>query len=890
MKKANDWHLVSYSDCVKMLSTDVSRGLSEKEAAKRLKRGDCGAVWRVKKLPAWSFTAVFDVATLLLVVSAVSAAMLDKSRDALWIVAILVLGALVRTLTYVRANKIIESCARAKIPVSSVIRDGRVSIIPADEVTVGDIVLLETGDTVPCDGRVVSGGTLTVSEKGVTENTTPVKKFNTVIRLAEGSQDVPCEYRSNILFAGSIVLSGSVKMAATACGEDTLVVMRTGGIVIDPELKLKALDRLKKYSRSLSLVMLAGVMVLTALSIFMRGANGIPEVFLASMAMAVAAMSEFLPAVGYIAAAVSLRDASEKTGGVSVVIKESSCLGGIGKAEKIVFSDTSYLKSGDAVISSYSFCGKTWRNTNTEGQNTPGKEFERLVSLAMCASMNPISGITGADSVGGEVRLSDTARLSSLAADVYTRAAGKSIDSSEAAVDHRGGETEGSMGNDVSLIVEDGEFYAVAAGKIADILSCCTSYAGEDGVKPLDDKAHRRIFTDCAREEVGGGRVVAVARRVSQFQSLNRLPVLTQYMTFVGYFALAESEERGCRENVRYIKSRGIKPVVFSRNPQADLYYASAVGLLSRETKTVSAAEIVSTARGNGEFGVGDKGLLVSFEGIDEKRLARTETEVMRRLGGKKTIVLGRRAHSSGALSAAEYPIAVSRSSYRTIPYTLSSDACALVHVSENGGGCEGAVRILKTADRTENNLDSAKYYVIASQTARLVMMLASVIFGLPMLSAVFILLWGLIFDFAASLVMAFVPYSGRHENKTEVNPVLTGFLWGALLALSEFLVSLTPSGSGGKCLTVLAAAVVLSSYAVSASLSRCVASNTIHSAYTLVSLALASFIALTKTGASISAGEVCGTEALIALIPAAAASAILIIPRLIKKHKSADK
>ena len=159
MKYNNSWHLMENEQVLRELSTDMYKGLTTEEATRRKHKYGENAVWHIKHTPTKevAVATLFDLATLLLIISAITAAVVDKSYEAGAIVLILIIGAAIRTAAYVRANRILERIAKEKIPVSSVIRDGRIRVLSAEEIVVGDVIFLEEGDTVPCDGRVVSG-------------------------------------------------------------------------------------------------------------------------------------------------------------------------------------------------------------------------------------------------------------------------------------------------------------------------------------------------------------------------------------------------------------------------------------------------------------------------------------------------------------------------------------------------------------------------------------------------------------------------------------------------------------------------------------------------------------------------------------------------------------
>lgn len=897
MKAKNDWHLLTDSEALEKLSADMYKGLDEREVGKRRRIYGRNLLWSVGNgyTSQGMFASVFDIATLLLVISAVCSAMFERKGEAGLITAILILGAAVRAVTFIRAERILEDTARSKIPSVSVIRSGRVKMISSAEIVPGDIVFLEAGDKVPCDGRVLANGSVTVSEKGITENKTPMKKFNTAIKLADGSHDVPCEFRSNMLFAGSTVISGSVRMLAVATGEETLVYMKHGGIELEcgdiPEI-----ENLRDRSRTVSLVMLGCVMLLTMLAMLVGSQKNLPSVFLSSMSMATAAMSEFLTVIGYIIFSIAVHDCRDASSGKksrskkgsSSIIRRPERLGKIGNIKTAVFCTSSFFKSGEAVIAA---CRTS--NGYTDGEKIrENKGLERLLDYAQAASLSLSNGISVGET--GEKSLTSPEKLTHLAMDSYVKLTGKAPKNSCSVADHRGHEAEGSMGMETSLVLEDNELYALSCGSIDDVMRCCTTIETENGTVELDTETRRKIFRECAGFEISGGRVLAVARRVSQFPSLIRLPVLTQYMTFVGYFAIAEKEEDHARENIAYIKGKGISPVVFSRTPQSDLYYLRRIGLFDRSVKVLE--------YGKAEQAKSSNGAIISFEGLSDREYAEAAVGVMKKLGGEATLAVGKSVWNSGVLAHSEFGITVARSSMRNVPETLARNSDAVVHPCDNSqtnssgelsGGLDGVVRVLKTSERAVGNITAAKFYLTAAQTSRLVIMTVAVCFGLFELSPVFILIWGLLADFASVLALAFGNYSGGENAKILENTKVSigfGAVWGAVLSALSVVTSLVFSSSEIGA-TILAGSALISSVAVTEIIMKpkinAAAYNNADVVFSCASVLFALFIMLTKTGGKICGGCNVGVNALLSLIPSVLFVAVYFTVKALRKKKA---
>ncbi|MBQ2724702.1 MAG: cation-transporting P-type ATPase [Clostridia bacterium] len=906
MKNRNDWHLLEKEKVLGLLGSDLYKGLSGERVRRNRRKWGANSVWRVKHASAGEIAAaaVFDLATLLLLVSAAAAAMFERGAEAGLIAGILLVGGILRTITFVRANRILEDMAKEKIPVASVIREGRVCLVPAGEIAAGDIVYLEEGDTVPCDGRVVTGEDSLVDERGITENKEPVHKFDTVIATESAGGEVPCEYRSNCVFAGSRVLSGSLRIAATAVGGHTLIAMKQGGIEIEPVGQLPMVESLSKRSRNTSLVMLACVLIITALSMTVGDGPELIDVFLSTMAMAAAAMSEFLTMIGTIIIAVTVRDcasgAERRSAGTSSrsgrpkdhiagaaekprsVIREPSELEHMAGITKIVFCGSSYFKSGRMELCAYRAGGvfaeldeKKTGYCVKNGGGTPSAG--RLLNLAMAAAAADNRSLAGADAKSQEA--SETAGYLLRGADAYARKTGQPVEFGCSMLDHMDACSK-TAGLHISLIVENGEVICAACGKIDAVLRACTMAETPDGPVPITDEMRREIYTQCAGLEFAGARVTAVAHRISPFQQLNRVTVLTEYMTFAGFLAVSQEWEKNAAENVEFLYRDGICPVLFTEEPEADLYYCHRLGLFDKRTKIIAAAEVTDDT-----FRDAPRGVIVSFSGLEHP--AQAYAGVMQILMGSErknggcVAAVGRKIRDASVIAMADVGCAVADSPVRAVSGVLSGRSVMVVYPEKTGtearfGGMDGVIRAVYASRQAMENVESAKLYLTAAQSARLLLMLVSVFLPVAMLSPVHILAWGLLFDFAAVLVMAFEYGKGERirprlarkhqpdeDDDTEerkpalrgiLPPVLIGILWGVLTAgaaiLYGWLAKIAGTDSDGLlflcCSLILAGLITSCGIMKKGSLFRPGRINTAYVSFALASALLIPLLLLT--------------------------------------------
>ena len=917
MKYRNDWHLMKNADVTAELGTDMYRGLSEKEAARRRKRYGANNIWHVKRMSAFAAMceSIFDIATLLLIVSAAAAALFDQSGAALAVTVILVLGGILRAVVYIRANRILENMAEGFIPVASVIREGKMQLLSAREIVPGDILFLEAGSTVPCDGRVLSGEDSVVSERGITENNTPVHKFEAVIDTDAKGGEVPCEYRSNMLFAGSVVLSGNLRMAATACGYRSLIGMKQDGIEIEPSGRLPLIGKLEGWCKFTSLVMLACVMVITVLSLFCRDGFTLPEIFLTTLAMSVAAMSEYLTVIGYIIIAASVHrcagtaDDPKHSGKTSrTQIRRPSEIEALARVGRIVFCGSSFFEAGSAEIHAYRAGGKYYDRSSEQTDNAAR---DAMIALAIPAVSAGASGRSLSSGIAEKI--SERARVVHAAAAIASKQCGegKSIDRNYPILDHVDSANVFAAGLDTSLIAYEDRVIAVSCGGIAEVLRVCTSYETADGSLSLDTDIRRKIFTECAKLEYIGAKIVAVAKVPSEYTTLNRLAAMIQNMTFVGFFAVSEQPEDGMSESLAYIRKNNIVPILLSSEPERDLYYCHDIGLMSRKTKVIPYTELE-------EHDVRDltvHGMIVSFPDMKYGIPASLKSEVMKKIMADEqrpvTAAVGREVSDLEVLRQADIGFAAAASAYRPVPEPLSRSAAAVLRpLSRSGkGGFAGILRSFRIAGQAVRNIKAAAFYMTSAQVARLAVILAAVLLPqVPLLDEVTILVWGLLFDFAAVLMMAFeqdddVPHdtserSGKFIPISIRKALGMGLAWGLsapalVLALKLLKPYLHLRFDAGKDITLLVGTLLLCGLVMASesmkrgSLFRHVRVNYAFLGFVLMTVVLTPVILLTPFGAAWIGGKPCGIYALFALIPAGVMLVVWEIVKALRRRKN---
>ncbi len=299
---AQNWYNLNITETLSNLNT-TPKGLSNKEADKRLERYGPNTIKKKKKKPAWLIlTSQFtDFMVLVLIGATVISVFLGEIADAITILAIVIINAILGFVQEFKAEKSLDALMKLTAPESAVVRNGKEVKIPADQLVPGDIVTLNTGDKVPADCRLVETTSLSAEEASLTGESVPVKKTVDVIP----KRKLPLGDRKNMVFMGTSISRGRGKAAVVATGMDTEMGDIAGMIqeVGDNETPLQR--RLASLGHWLVLFCLL-VCALVVVTGVMRG-EPLYRMFMAGVSLAVAAIPEGLPAIVTVALAIGVQ-------------------------------------------------------------------------------------------------------------------------------------------------------------------------------------------------------------------------------------------------------------------------------------------------------------------------------------------------------------------------------------------------------------------------------------------------------------------------------------------------------------------------------------------------------------------------------------------------------
>ncbi len=337
------WHAVDYRVVIDRLETSIDNGLSSAEARRRLEKYGLNTIeaGRGKRLYEMVIEQVKNLFMLLLIAAIIIAVVVGEYGDALSIAIILCIMVAAGVVQEYRAEKALEKLRSLVVPKARVLRDGRLVEIDTRYIVPGDIIVLQEGDLVPADARLIESNNLYVDESMLTGESTPVPKNADKVL----DPDTPVADHVNMVYSGTYIVRGSGKAVVVATGMDTQLGRIARMVVETHEEKTHLHRELDRLARQLGIVIIGIAVIVLVLAITL-GITDPVDALLTSIALAVAAVPEGLPAVLTMILALSvLRMARRKA-----LVRKLGAVEALGRVTVIATDKTGTITRNEMTV------------------------------------------------------------------------------------------------------------------------------------------------------------------------------------------------------------------------------------------------------------------------------------------------------------------------------------------------------------------------------------------------------------------------------------------------------------------------------------------------------------------------------------------------------------
>ena len=572
------WHSAKLTDVVNELNTDLKTGLTEEEVRERQIKYGLNQLTEKKKK---SFAARFldqmkDFMVIVLIVAAIVSLITnifsggEDWLEPIVIVAIIIVNALLGVFQESKAESALEALKNMEAPTAKVLRNGKIESIRASELVPGDIILLEAGDNIPADARIIESASLRCEESALTGESVPVEKeADGDIEDIAGIGD-----RFNMVYSGCSVAYGRCRAIVTETGMNTEMgkianMLDSTKDAITP-LQIK-LAQLGKTLGMLALGICAVIFVIGIITtIFSEGdkLTGILDMFMTSVSLAVAAIPEGLPTIVTIVLAIGVQRMVKK----NAIIRRLPAVETLGSASVICSDKTGTLTQNRMTMVKL-YNGHTIIDLSTD--DIPSDAGMLLKLGTMCSD----GRVEERD--GKHVHIGDPTETGIVAATMkYCGMNREEIDNAYPRMGEIPFDSDRKLMTTINMI--DGKPFAVVKGAPDIIISRCTT---------VNRDAAEKANAEMAKEAL---RVLGVA--IKELDSVPSNPTpdeMENGLTFIGLLGMMDPPRPEAMEAVKLCKSAGIRTVMITGDHVITAAaIAKKLGILEYDEQAITGAQL----------------------------------------------------------------------------------------------------------------------------------------------------------------------------------------------------------------------------------------------------------------------------------------------------------
>ncbi len=573
-------YLSSASDVISAQKTDAEAGLSDVEAAQRL---EANGLNKLKEAPKESIIKRFfaqmadPMVIMLLVAAAISAAEGIYTgeggiADVVIILFVVVINSVLGVVQEGKAEEALAALQEMSAAQSKVMRNGRLETVASTELVVGDIILLEAGDSVPADCRILESASMKVEESALTGESVPVEKHAETLSLAEGADDIPLGDRKNMCYSGSIVVYGRGRAVVVATGMDTEMGKIADAISQAEDGQTPLQIALDKLSHTLTILVVVISLLVFVTGFIKHGTEMLSNfdlvlsTFMVAVSLAVAAIPEGLVAVVTIVLSMGVTRMSER----HAIVRRLTAVETLGCTQVICSDKTGTLTQNKMTV------------VRHETENLDA--HVRTMALCSDATWDDIEQVAKGEPTEAAL-VADAAKLGYTTSDLASsrpRIGEAPFDSSRKMMS-------------VVVRTRSGKVVQHTKGAPDEVLARCAKIMTSDGIIDLTDEARSEILAQNKSMADQALRVIASARRDWGTEApLSYDPANLEHdMVFVGLSGMIDPVRPEVKGAVAEAHSAGMRTVMITGD-HIDTAVAIAIelGIITDRSQAITGAQL----------------------------------------------------------------------------------------------------------------------------------------------------------------------------------------------------------------------------------------------------------------------------------------------------------
>lgn len=714
----------------------TEEGLTDEEASLKLKTYGYNELRKVPKKSIWKMLKeqLSDIMVLILIVAAILSIILNEWTEAIVIIAIVLLDAIIGILQEKKATDAMEALKNMSAPTARILRQGQESVVKAAELVPGDIVYLEDGFIVPADLRLIETNNLKIQEASLTGESVPSEKDSEDILR----ENAPLGDRTNMAYTSSIVMYGNGIGVVTATGMDTEVGNIAHMLDNQDEFNTPLKRKLDSVGKVLSVVGIVVCILIFSIGYF-YGRPIIP-LLMTAISLAISIIPEGLPATATIVMALGVQRMAKQ----NALVRKLPAVETLGGATVICCDKTGTLTQNKMTVTHIAMNGDFEKGKATpvheESKKYANLYKDLIFASALCnnATLDPdnIGEILGDPTEGALIFLAKEFGITQAEFEKqYPREFEQPFDSDRKRM--------------TTVHIIDDEIIAYTKGAVDEMLPLCTKIATNKGIRDITEKDKENILNLCLKMSSDALRILGFAKRTLKSIPEDDDANIEFDLTFIGAVGMIDPPREEVIDAVETCRTAGIRTIMITGDHKVTaMAIAKQLHIYREGNVVISGDELDNMTDDELDKAVVKATVFARVSPSDKLRIIKSLNKI-----GEVTAMTGDGVNDSPALKSANIGVAMGKSGT-----DVAKDSADIILMDDNFTTIEYAIM---EGRRVYRNIQKVIQFLLAGNIAEILTLFIATLLNwdAPIL-AVHVLLINLATDTLPALALGIDPAS----------------------------------------------------------------------------------------------------------------------------------